>query len=422
MAIQMGFLNFFAGKSIQDYEQKGDTLAASNGWGQAKLEYEAALDKLEAGANGPSEDIRRIETKIRQCKEKLAAEHLETGRNLLDSGSMDEAREYFTLAYELTADPGLKSELEKCLEEADQRFTARLDDPFPQTIRSSAAHAEENLAQEGENYFTALISPLPEDVQQTYSAYGQVFREGYMALNRGDFEQAANQLDIALAETTQDAEYIRLELATAYMNLNRLEEARQQLEILVTAQPHALPAYQMLCEIFWEQEKFEQAESILNDLPEELKASTAAHLLRGETYYQSGRFRQASELYQNYLEKFGWNEAVARALAIACETDGQLDKARDLYGKIMNLCRSCHARIDPFIKQRFADLSLEAGHTDGRVLELYLSLTQENPENAAVYYAKISAIYQSKGNLEEAQRFRFFAEQLKNKSARKTPE
>jgi len=418
----MGFLKFLTGKSVQDHEHKGDSLATSNIWGQAKLEYEAALEKIENEGAGPGDERGRLAKKIRQCKEKLAAEHLETGNNLLESGATEEAREYFTLAYELTADPDFKAALNERLNAADQRFTVKLEESYPQITGTLPAEAAEKFPEEAENYFTALISPLPDDIQQRYTAYGLNFKEGYMALNRGEFEQAANQLEIALTETTDDAEFIRLELVTAYLNLNQFEKARKLLETILTTQPRVLPAYQMLCEIFWEQGKFELAESKLNALPEELKTSTAAHLLRGETYVRSERFRQAIDLYQKYINKYGWNDAVARALAIACEADGQPSKALNLYGKIMNQCRGCHARIDPFIKQRFADLSLAAGQTDSRVLELYLSLTQEDPENAAVYYEKISAIYSSRGNREEAQRFRYFADQVNHQSGQKSSE
>lgn len=421
----MGFLNFFSGRSIQSREQKGDSLAASEAWGNAKLQYDAALEILEKEADWSTEDKRRLEDKIRQCREKLAAEHLETGINLLESGALDDAREYFTLAQELTADPDLKQELGHHLEETDQRFTAGLEKDLAPVSRFLPADMDTYEVvedrQDDDHHFTVLISTLPEDVQSVYSACGQTFKAGYLALNQGEFEKAAVQLETALAETARDAEYIRLELATAYMNLDRLDEARRQLETFLGDRPQVLPAYQMLCEIYWEQAAFDQAESMLNNLPEELKVSTAAHLLLGETYFRSQRFSRAIAHYQTYLQNYGWNEAVAKALAITAETDGQLDMARSLYARIMNQCRSCHSRIDPFIKQRFADLSLDAGQTDSQVLELYLSLTQEDPENAAVYYEKISAIYLSWGNRDEARRFLYFADQLKSQSGPDRP-
>ena len=43
----MGFLKIFSGKSPEEHEQKGDSLFKISAAGDAKLEYEAALHKLE---------------------------------------------------------------------------------------------------------------------------------------------------------------------------------------------------------------------------------------------------------------------------------------------------------------------------------------------------------------------------------------
>ena len=81
----------------------------------------------------------------------------------------------------------------------------------------------------------------------------------------------------------------------------------------------------------------------------------------------------------------------------------------------MDQCRSCHARVDPYLKQKYADLSFDSGLNTTEVLELYLSLAQEMPENAADYYQKISRIYSAQGNEVEAQRFRLISEKYEEK-------
>jgi hypothetical protein len=83
----------------------------------------------------------------------------------------------------------------------------------------------------------------------------------------------------------------------------------------------------------------------------------------------------------------------------------------------MTQCHSCHARIDPYIKQKFADLSYASGLNTTAVLELYLSLAQEVPQNAVEYYQKISRIYSAQGNLEEARRFQKISEKYESKDA-----
>ena len=96
------------------------------------------------------------------------------------------------------------------------------------------------------------------------------------------------------------------------------------------------------------------------------------------------------------------------------EALGERTNARYIYGEIIDQCRSCHARPDPYLKQKFADLSFESGHKTSEVLELYLSLTQEIPENAAEYYHKISRIYSAQENEVEARRFQLISEKYQD--------
>jgi hypothetical protein len=85
-----------------------------------------------------------------------------------------------------------------------------------------------------------------------------------------------------------------------------------------------------------------------------------------------------------------------------------------MYAKIMDQCSSCHTRIDPFIKRKFADISFDLDQDSPAMLEMYLSLTQEDPENNPFYFQRISRIYASLGNEEEARRFQLFAQQVQN--------
>ena len=198
------------------------------------------------------------------------------------------------------------------------------------------------------------------------------------------------------------------------MNLGDLEEARRRLEAYLEYHPDALPGYQFLCEIFWEYKAFNQAEALLESCPDELKHSVAYHLLRGETMFQAGNYGEAASFYEEFMKKYGWSEPVARALAAALEALGNLERALEIYGEIMGWCDSCRTRIDPLVKRKFADISYDLGRRSTAILEMYLSLAQENPENAPLYYQKVSSIYSSQGYDEEASRFESIARQAQD--------
>ena len=56
-------------------------------------------------------------------------------------------------------------------------------------------------------------------------------------------------------------------------------------------------------------------EALLSSVPEELTESVAVYQLRGETLFQAGNFSAAKEFYRKFLNSYGYNEHIVRALA-----------------------------------------------------------------------------------------------------------
>jgi tetratricopeptide (TPR) repeat protein len=426
----MGILNFFSGKEPEDYDKKGDALFESGAYGKAIVQYERALEKLEKASPWDEGYQQSLREKIINCKENLAQEHEKMAGELLEAGHDDDARQYVELAQELTDDVELKAKLDQHSTQLEQTRVSAIqatlpnfDIPDEKPDESSDEHPDESphedeelegdpapYPDEDDETFMALVGTLPEDIQEIYRNYPAAFKTGYLALNKGDFEQASEFLSQAMQEVDDPQSYIPLELATASLNLAKYDEACRLAESFLAHHPDALPAYQLLCEIFWETKSFDRAETMLASLPEELSESVAGYLLRGETFYQAEKYAEAKTFYREFLAKYEWQEDIARSLAKTHEALGERTNARYIYGEIIDQCRSCHARIDPEIKQKFADLSFESGHTGTEILEIYLSLTRVIPQNAADNYKKISRIYAAQGNEMEAQRFQAIAE------------
>ena len=418
----MGLLSIFSGKNPENYEQKGDALSEAKAHGKAVVEYERALDRLEKTSPWDDGYRQNLQDKIRTSKESLALEHQQTAQSLMEAGHDYDARQYIDLALELTQDPELKNTLEQQLQNREIPENEEIENDLPdveiqdQEPEYEDEQVEEPLnGQEDDEYFAALVGTLPDDVQDAYLGYGEAFKTGYLALNQGDFERAAEHLTAAMEEHPDPASYIPLELATTHLNLGKHEEACRLLESFLEHHPDALPAYQLLCEVFWETKAFDRAEELLASLPPYLEESVAGYLLRGETLFQAGKYGDAKSFYREFLKTYDWHESIARALAKTHEALGEMANARNIYSEIMAQCHSCHSRIDPYIKQKFADLSFTSGLNTTTVLELYLSLAREVPQNAVEYYQKISMIYSAKGNLEEARRFQQISEKFENK-------
>jgi tetratricopeptide (TPR) repeat protein len=365
----MSFLKLFSVKTPEAHEQKGDELFADDLWGKAKVEYERALEKLEKTVPQNDNLKSRLQEKIQRTKASLAHSHKHNADDMLEAGFYHDARELYTLALELTEDAGLKTDLAEKLDQLDFHMSKKVEETLADYDADEEQTGEQQPVEpcgQGDEYFTALCGTLPAEVQKAYRSYGDNFKKGYLALNQGDFELAADSLSKAMEENPATSSYIPLELATAYLNLEKHSDAQQLLETFIENQPQALPAYQLLCEIYWE---------------------------TGALTY-------------------GWNEPVARALAKTHEALNEFANARNLYRNIMDQCHSCHARIDPFIRQRYADLCFDSGMLNTDILDLYLSLAQEVPDNAAEYYEKVSRIYAAQGNHTEAGRFHAIAEKM----------
>ncbi|MFC1867792.1 tetratricopeptide repeat protein [Thermodesulfobacteriota bacterium] len=408
----MGLLKALFRPNPERHEQSGDTRVRASDWGMAKLAYEAALDALEKTAPGDAESKARILEKLQGSMEALAHEHMRTAEDLIESGHDEDARELLELALELCQDPAFREDIDNLLQGMGGVIPEINPGQAALPVLSVHDGDRENHEVGEQETFLALIGPLPDEVRRAYTSYGSSFRAGYLALNQGAFAFAADALSRAMEENPSPNSFIPIELATALLNLQRPDEAREWLETFIEHHPDALPGYQVLCEVFWEMEAFDRAEALLETCPEELKNSLAYVLLRGESLSQAGRHSEAAAFYESFMNEYGRHDAVLKVLAGSYEGLENLKEARELYIEIMNQCRSCHTRVDPLVQRKFADISFDLNERSTAVLESYLSLAQEDPSNRPFYFQRISEIYAAMGNQEEARRFHGFARQV----------
>ena len=408
----MSFLNLFSGPSAQKLERKGDAAFESGRWGEAKQAYDRAIHALDKRPEQEPSARARIDEQIRLARNALARQHRKGARDFEDGGYLDDARSMLLLAIEVSADAGFIQETEQVLQDIETRQTKLTDSTLselPNGLDWDSKPDEALGKSSEEEEFLALCGTLPDPVGTAYRSYGEDFKTGYVALNHGDFQRAAECLSIAMEAHPQPESYIPLELATVFLNLNRTEEARTLLETFLAHHPEALPAYQLLCAIYWEQNDFSGAGSLLASIPEEFDESIAVWLLKGETMVQAGHPDKARDFYREKTAAHGWNEAVAIELAKVSEALDAPEDARRIYRQIMDRCTGCGARIDPGIRHRYAELCFSSGLRDTELLEIYVTLAREIPDKAAVCFDRISRIYATLGDAAEAERFRSFS-------------
>lgn len=414
----MGFLKLFTGKDPEDYEKQGDRYFDAGEFGAAKIEYENALQKLEKKRPDDRASARELEMKIIRSKESLAAAHRESAAELIETGNDEEAEDILHLALELTENRELRNEIESLLRDLKTRQGQAMiaEDLIAEgDVEVREVPGYEHTGESGDEYFNALLSPLPEEIRRAYLDYGDTFREGYEALNRGDAGTAIAFLSKAAEEQGFGPHHINYELGTAYLFAGNLEEARSLLEEYLRDFPDLFRGYHLLCEIFWEMEEFDKAFSVIESAPENLGRTLHMQLLRGETLFRAGRYEEAESFYHECTEQFGRDESILRALALTSEALGKTKQAHELYGEIMNECQHSRTRIDPFVKLRYADTAFELGDLSPRILELYHSLAEEVPDGRAHAFRRISSIYEAQGHDREALRYQALAERLEGK-------
>ena len=413
----MGLMRIFTGKPPEEMEQIADEYLAAGEYGAAKVEFEKALDKAEKKCPEKEPLLRRLGEKAQEARESLAGAHVREAGELISAKEYKAAGDLLDLAWELSESEARKAEIKEQLERLnnaaapDTAKAANADgtNKSPADAEAGDAAPEPESVADEDAHFHILVNTLSEELQEAYESYGRGFKQGYIALNQGDFQTAVDKFQQAMAENPSPGTWIPLELATAYMHLSEPQKARETMEAYLRENPESLRGYQLLCDIYWDTGDYDAAVRLLDNCPEALKENLMIPMLLGETHYQAGRYAAARDVFSASLRHFGEEELIKRALAKTHEALGEMETARALYGEMLEGCVSCGARVDPFIKRRYAELSFQAGDMSTRILEMFLSLVQEDPDNRREYYDRIGKLYESAGNSAEAQRYFEFA-------------
>jgi len=411
----MGLLQFFSGKNPEDYEKEGDAYFDCDEYGEAKLQYENALNKLMKKQPDDSESTNRLREKIVRSRESLAVAHTKRGKDLMELEQYEDAEDILLLAQELTEKITLKEEIDELLKEIKNLKKAEMLEESPEIAMEASTEEAPLYHEGGEEYFTALMSTLPEEIRNAYISYGNSFQEGFLALNQGEYERALALLSSALEET--GGTHISYEIGTACLNMGKPEEARRVAEEYVRDNPGLFRGYHLVCESLWEIEAFDEAHRVIGSCPSDLRETLPMKLLKGETLSRAGQHEEAESFYDDCRKTHEWDESIVRAQALTCEALGKTSKANDLYGEIMNDCQRCRVRLDPFIKLRYAETAVELGNLSSSILELYLSLVEEMPDGRAHFFHRISDVYAAQGDERESLRYLAFAEGLEKEDS-----
>ena len=415
----MGLFSFFSQKP-ENLVAKGDHLVDEEQYAAAVRMYEKALVRHEKHPARP-DDLKEIGDKIRSARTALARQHLETAETLMESRCLEDAMELIRLAETLSDDPRVTENTgrmaariaaERDADEDDSQGEDGSSLPGPEDVMDDPSAYSEADFDESE-YGQILLGALPEEEQAAYESYGRSFLRGFVALNQGDFERAADYLKMALEEHAAASpdvpSYIPLELATAYLNLGEFEKAADQIETFLEDFPLSARGYQIFCEIMWGLNDYERALGVLQACPDELTETPLMVLLTGQTLALAGRSEETIGLYEEFMSHNPGDDSIALALGNLYEKKGDMENAQKVYSQMMSVCSGCGRPPAAELKQRYADACFATGRHTVPVLELFLDLASSDPSRRKHYFECVAHIYKKLGNETQARRFEGFA-------------
>ncbi len=213
-----------------------------------------------------------------------------------------------------------------------------------------------------------------------------------------------------MADYTATDSLIPIELATALLHLSKTEQAIELLTLYIQENPSSIHGVALLCDIFCDLNQFDKAHDVIDRSPQSIRETLGGILNKGRIYFLEGNYQMSETNYRSALDSIGWNDDIARELAITLGAAGKKEEAINIYVELLNKCVGCGQRPNPLDQKSFADLSFEMNDFSDKTLELYLDLANDHPSIRSDCFHKASMIYQNIGNEEEFKRFRQLAE------------
>ena len=371
--------SFFRKKFIKRVAA-GDRQYARGELGLARGEYAEALERF-TDADDRAE-LDRIKTRLGEIHVVLARREIDEARRLIPVGSIEGAVRCLDAAIVLARghDDALKAEAERAIEELESAEAAA-DEP---------AEAPQHL-EDPDSEFELLIQPFDDEREAAYRSLqerepgGDAFRDGYLVLNHGDWAQALEHFDRAVAGSPDPiSPWLAYERGRALVLAERFGDAVVDLRIAADAIDGALvaPVLIHLADAAIRVGDFEGAEAAIDRYAEQAESDAdraSAVLLRVRWCLAQDRVSDGIELLRARLEQTPGALGLWRALGQVYEDADRPVEAIDAYEQVMSL----HWRLNPdlhivecdaFSANRLANLLIDRGERLDRALQLITAL------------------------------------------------
>lgn len=217
------------------------------------------------------------------------------------------------------------------------------------------AEMEGRLEEAQDSYTKALVC-------DQHSAYLHQ-RLAYLLIAMGKKEQASNQLDQILADSSHDNR-ARLELAGIYENLGKTAKAIDILKENIANDPLDNHSRLTLGYLYFRHERYPEARAVLEKHVAQETDSFAGSVMLAKLYRAMGEVELARSMYEKVLE-LNWSFPQALDAAEFYEQTGEYERAVDIYKKLL-----AEEPDNETCRRKLAGLYMLLGKADQAIVEL----------------------------------------------------
>jgi tetratricopeptide (TPR) repeat protein len=337
----MSFFSKLFARGPENHLAKGDGYFAAHSYYEARAAFEAGLQSCR-GETGHADIARILEARICETKRAMAELNLHEAEHAIRQDAIDKALEHLELAKTLTEDAKIREKADHLLAGLEEK-SCNTEVLAPAASCSSclgSSHELREVPPETDadlpllEHYDLLIHQLPGEMYACYSSLGEEFACMFIAASRDSHQEALDLLeqwfdgshrDIyfyekgkilhRLGRIAESEKCLResisannhnplphLGLALLLIDDNRLDEAAEQLEIMIAGDIYTGQALMMRGEVFQLAGDTDAAINLYGKLLDTSLARAAAEKLH-ELLLECNRQPEAAHIYKRYLGK-----------------------------------------------------------------------------------------------------------------------
>lgn len=308
----MGFFGSFFYTKPQESLDKGNKLMASGRYYDARCAFEEGL----ANSKKKSEYSKLttvFEELIASANNYLAILNMDEANHAIAESNVGKAREHIELAKTLTSDHTVREKADKLLTSLDKNINntkglepnsscSSCSSCSPDNKESQVSSISDETDLDPHTHYELLIHQLPEEMFQRYSSLGEDFAYMFIAASRDEHLHALELLESWHTCSNDNEDIYWHEKGKILHRLNNVSEAEKCFHTAIAVNPDNHLPYLGLALLLLEENNFDKAMVLLEQMIEANIYTGQAIMMRGEVFQITGNFDQALDIFASLLK------------------------------------------------------------------------------------------------------------------------